>query len=126
MSRSVEEWIGKTPDSAIPPRVQLRVFQKHGGVCPKCTRKLEPGKWACDHIIALINGGEHRERNLQPLCVSPCHSWKTREDVAEKSRNYKRAASHAGIKARKSRPLPGSKASGIRKRMDGRVERRPD
>lgn len=98
MTRTVDEWIGKSPDSAIPARVQLRVFQKHGGICPKCTRKLQPGAWACDHIVALINGGAHAESNLQPLCVWPCHSQKTRADVAEKSRNYKRARSHAGIK----------------------------
>ena len=29
-----------------------------------------------------------------------------------------------GIKRRKGRPMPGSKASGLRKRMDGTVERR--
>lgn len=124
MSRANNEWIGKHDDEAIPPRVQLRVFQKHDGICPKCTRKLEPCKWACDHIEALINGGQHRESNLQPLCTSPCHSQKTREDVAIKSRNYKRAASHAGIETRKSRPMPGTKASGVKKRMDGTVERR--
>lgn len=124
MSRSVAEWIGANPDADIPPRVRLRVFRKHDGNCASCMRPLLPGHWACDHIIALANGGEHREQNLQPLCDSPCHSQKTRNDVAEKSRVYKRAASHAGIKLRKSRPLPGSKASGIKIRMNGQVERR--
>jgi 5-methylcytosine-specific restriction protein A len=98
MTRAVPEWIAKHDDEAIPPRVELRVFQKHDGCCPKCGRKLRPGHWACDHITALINGGQHRESNLQPLCNTPCHSQKTAEDVAEKSRTYKRRKSEVGIK----------------------------
>jgi 5-methylcytosine-specific restriction protein A len=96
--RSVPEWVGKTPDSRIPPAVQARVFLRFKGVCPECTRKLVPGQWQCDHIKALINGGENRERNLQPLCTSPCHSNKTKADVAEKSRVASKRAKHLGIK----------------------------
>lgn len=96
--RTVPEWIADHDDQAIPPRVQLRVYEKHNGICPKCTRKLQPRKWACDHIQALINGGEHRESNLQPLCISPCHSDKTRADMQIKSKSYKRRLSKAGVR----------------------------
>jgi 5-methylcytosine-specific restriction endonuclease McrA len=122
--RSVDEWIGKTPDSPIPPKVKLRVFQAYDGVCPKCSRQLQPRKWECDHIVALINGGENRESNLQPLCKSPCHSQKTKVDAAEKSRVYRRAAAHLGIKRRKGPPMPGSKESGWKRKIDGTLERR--
>jgi 5-methylcytosine-specific restriction protein A len=124
MSRAVPEWIAKSPDEPVPPRVRLRIFQKHNGVCPVCHRMLRSGHWELDHRTALINGGENRERNLVPVCTSPCHRNKTRADVAEKSAVYERQLSHAGIKARRGPPMPGTKASGLRKRMDGRVERR--
>lgn len=124
MSRSIDLWVGKTDDAAIPARVQLRVFNKFGGNCAKCTRRLEPGKWACDHIVALINGGRHAEDNFQPLCTSPCHSAKTAIDVSIKSKNYRVAASHVGIKLRKSRPMPGSKASPFKRKLNGTIERR--
>ena len=63
--RSVEEWIGATPDTAIPPRVRLRVFQRAEGRCEECTRKLMPGdQWQADHVVALVNGGANRESNL--------------------------------------------------------------
>lgn len=97
--RSVPEWIGKTPDSRIPDAVQTRVFLRFKGVCPECTRRLEPRKWQCDHIKALTNGGENRERNLQPLCTSPCHSNKTKADVAERSRVNRKRAAHIGLPA---------------------------
>ena len=98
MSREVPEWIGKTDDQAIPARVKVRVFLRAGGVCAECTLpivgKLRP---AYDHIQALINGGEHRESNLQLLCV-PCHAVKTKADVAEKSATYRKRVKHLGIK----------------------------
>ena len=123
MARKVEEWIGATDDTAIPARVKLRVFQKHGGECAICTLHIR-GKLlpAYDHITALINGGQNRESNLQLLCV-PCHAIKTGKDVAEKAKVARKRAKHLGI-ARTKRPFPGSKASGLRKRMNGSVERR--
>lgn len=111
MSRQIPEWIGASDDVAIPQRVKLRIFQRFGGVCPSCTRKLQPGKWAVDHVLALINGGQHRESNLQPLCTSPCHSAKTKTDVALKSKTYRRQLKAAGVKARK-RTIPGRRFNG--------------
>jgi 5-methylcytosine-specific restriction protein A len=98
MTRTVEEWIATHDDQAIPARVKIRVFDRAGGVCPECTLpivgKLRP---AYDHIQALINGGQHREANLQLLCV-PCHAVKTKADVAEKSVTARIRAKHLGIK----------------------------
>lgn len=96
--RAVPEWIGQHDDQAIPGRVRLRVFVRFKGKCPKCTRPLQPGKWACDHIKALANGGEHRETNLQPLCVAPCHSNKTKADRAMKKRADKISKRNAGLR----------------------------
>ena len=104
-ARSVPEWRGKTPDTAIPLRVRLRVFDAYKGRCASCTRKLTPAdKWDCDHITALVNGGEHRERNLQPLC-SWCHSDKTKADVKQKSENNRRRAKHLGQHKPRGRSL---------------------
>lgn len=110
MSREVPEWIGDNDNQAIPARVKVRVFDRAGGVCAECTLpivgKLRP---AYDHIQALINGGEHRESNLQLLCV-PCHQIKTGADVAEKSRVYRKRVKLLGLKRR--RTIPGRKFDG--------------
>lgn len=119
MSRAVPEWIADHDDQAIPDRVQLRVFEKHNGICPKCTRKLQPKKWACDHIVALINGGEHRESNLQPLCILPCHSQKTRADVAFKSRSASIRKHSAGIRSKSK--FACSRDSRFKKKLTGEV-----
>lgn len=119
MVRAVPEWIGATPDQAIPPRVRLRIFQRHDGNCASCTRPLFPGHWQCDHIIALANGGEHRETNLRPLCTSPCHQTKTKADLAEKSTVYRKRTKHIGIK--KPSKFACSRNSRWKKKISGEV-----
>lgn len=101
--REVPEWVGASDDTPAPPRVRLRVFEKFEGRCAMCRRLLRPGHWALDHKVALVNGGGgNRETNLQPLCTSPCHSGKTREDVAEKSRTRRHRQRNAGIRKRRT------------------------
>lgn len=124
-SRTVVEWIGATPDTAVPSRVRLRVLNDFRRRCANCTRPIAPGdKWTCDHKVALINSGENRERNLQPLCQW-CNPEKNAADVAEKSDVYAKAAAHAGIKRKpKGRPMAGTRASGWKHKVSGEWERR--
>lgn len=124
MARSTREWIGKTDDSVPPPYVRLRIFKTHNGVCNVSGVKIRSGEaWECDHIVALINGGKNCESNLAPVRVGP-HREKTRADVALRVINDRVMKKSLGIKTTKGRPMPGTKASGIRKRLNGRVERR--
>lgn len=123
MPRSTDEWHGSNPDTSIPPRVRLRIFERYNGHCAQCGRTLRPGHYAFDHIKALINGGTHSESNLQPLCDVPCHQNKTADDVKQKSVSYRKRRKRVGIRQVQFRPLPGTRASGIRKRMNGSVER---
>lgn len=98
MSRSTDEWIGKSDDAKIPPRVRLRVFETHGGICHISGRRIQAGEaWECDHVVALINGGEHRESNLAPALAAP-HKAKTKLDVAEKARTTQKRQKYLGIK----------------------------
>lgn len=125
MTRSTPEWIGKTPDTPVPPHVRVRIFDAHGGKCHIAKRKIKPGEpWDLDHIKALINGGENRESNMAPA-LRDKHREKTAADVAEKSRIYRKRAKDIGVTLRRSRPMPGSRASGLKRKMDGTVERRP-
>lgn len=122
MARSSAEWIGKTDDTMIPERVKLRIYERAKGLCQRCGRKLFPGHWDCDHTVALINGGENRESNLQALCDNPCHSGKTREDVKIKAITYRKKKAHIGL--RKKSRFPGSKDSKWKRKLDGTVVKR--
>jgi 5-methylcytosine-specific restriction enzyme A len=95
--RTVEEWIGKTDDDRPPPRVRVRIFEKHHGRCGISNRIIRAGdKWQVDHIVALILGGSNRESNMCPVLVQP-HKEKTRRDVAQKAKNYRVRKRHLGI-----------------------------
>lgn len=123
MPRSLSEWIGRTPDTLVPPRVRWRVFQRSGRRCAgACRRRLRIGaRFTCDHIIALINGGQNRETNLQILC-DWCNPEKNASDVKLKAKVYRAGSKQFRGFRDSGRPLSGSRASGIRKRMDGQVE----
>lgn len=97
MSRSTPEWFGATDDTPVPPRVRLRVFEAHNGICHIAKRKIRGGEpWECDHVIALINGGENRESNLAPA-LKDKHQAKTAEDVREKAVVARKRMKHLGI-----------------------------
>lgn len=101
--RSVNEWIGRDDDEAPPPRVRVRVFDRKGGRCHRCTRKILTGEpWTLEHVIAVINKGQNRESNLDVTC-SWCLPEKNAEDVAEKSDVYHKRAKHLGVPLKKKR-----------------------
>ena len=123
MPRSTKEWIGKTDDTPVPPRVRVRVFERFGGLCHKCHRKIATGEqWTCEHMVALINNGENRESNLNLTCCN-CLPEKNAADVAEKSLVYKKRSKHLGVK-KSSRGFSTNRNGLYKRRMDGTVERR--
>ncbi len=108
MARELPEWIGKNDDQVPPPRVRIRVFDRAGGCCHLCHRKIFAGEyWQCDHVVALANGGPNAEGNLRPACRNCCYS-KTADDVAEKSDIAEKRKKHILPKQSKWRkPPPG-------------------
>lgn len=122
MTRPVPEWIGKTASAPAPPRVKLRIIERQDGKCAACSRKLGLAgeRVEFDHITALVLGGENREGNLRAVC-QPCHRAKTAQDVAQKAQDARRKATRYGVKAPPRSPIPGSKASRWKRKMDGTV-----
>lgn len=98
MVRPVPEWIAKSDDAKIPDRVRDRIFERDGHVCHICKLTIKPGEtWDADHVIALINGGEHRERNLSPA-HKHCHITKSAIDVKVKAKIARVRQRHNGVK----------------------------
>jgi 5-methylcytosine-specific restriction protein A len=101
VSRKLPEWMAAYDDQAVPPRVKVRLFLAADGRCQECGRPLVgKDKPQYDHIVALINGGEHRESNLRVLCPG-CHGTKTKADVREKSVTYRKRVKNLGLKRKK-------------------------
>ena len=107
----------------FPARVKVAAYERSGGFCEACNGRLQVGRIHYDHRIPDALGGEPTYDNCAVLCTH-CHAQKTTgEDVPRISKMKRQRAAHLGAKTTK-RPMPGSRASGLKKHMDGRVTRR--
>lgn len=95
--RSVEEWIGKTPDSKIPDRVKLRIWRRENGRCYLTGKKIMPyDSFEYEHKKRLEDGGEHREGNIFLALKTP-HKRKSAEERAAAKKADDIAKRHIGI-----------------------------
>jgi hypothetical protein len=91
--------------------------------CEGCGNKLRSGGIIYEHVIPDGLGGEPTLENCKVHC-RVCADRKTfTEDNPRMAKADRVLKKNFGLKP-KGRPMPGSRASGIRKRMDGTVERR--
>ncbi len=106
MPRTGREWSNKNHDAKIPDRVRDRVIKRSKGKCAQCGRtfglKLSP---EMDHVVALINGGMHREENLRAVCVT-CHKTKTKQDRKEQTETGRGLRKAYGLVKPPQRPVP--------------------
>lgn len=117
--RKVPEWIGETANTKIPRRVRTRTFERFGGICHRCERKIHTGEdWILEHMQALVNGGENRESNFNVTCPW-CVKGKNGEDMAIKKKNASVRAKHLLPKEKSKNPLPGSKGSKWKAKIGG-------
>lgn len=104
--RAVAEWVATHPDQAIPKAVKLRIFDRCGGKCALTGKKLGVGETDYDHIVALRDGGEHRELNLQAVW-RVAHREKTAMEKTARAKADKIRAKHLGLhKSKSGRKIP--------------------
>lgn len=119
MTRSVPDWVGRDDDHVPPPRVRVRVFERCGGKCGQCGRKINAGEsWTLEHLVAISVGGANAESNLGVTCGF-CLPAKNAADAKLKSKGARIRAKHLGI--RKPSRMPGSRHSRFKRTIDGRV-----
>ncbi|HEY8066568.1 MAG TPA: HNH endonuclease [Methylosinus sp.] len=95
--RSVEEWIGKTPDSKIPDRVKLRIWRRENGRCYLTGKKIMPyDSFEYEHKKRVEDGGENRESNIFLALTTP-HKRKSAEERAAAKKADDIAKRHIGI-----------------------------
>lgn len=104
MPRKVEEWIGRSDDSMPGKLVRDRLSRAQGDCCATCRHAFGPKRRAhCDHVIALIDGGENRESNLQMICAD-CHKAKTSAEATARAKTRDIRASHIMAEPRSNWP----------------------
>ena len=109
--------------SEFTKKTKLEAWKRCEGFCEcGCQQKII-GIPEYDHIIEdAIDGGNDLENCM--VMSKKCHALKTKERRPEIDKTRRISEKNAGVRKRKGRPIPGSKASGWRKKMDGTAERR--
>jgi hypothetical protein len=90
---------------------------------PGCGVMLKRGQYQTDHIKACWEGGKATVENGRLICL-PCHAEKSGEEGRIAQTADRKGRKDRGVRPKTSRPMPGSRASGIKKHMDGTVSRR--
>lgn len=122
--RAIEEWVGKTPATPVPDHVVLRIMLRQERKCAISGARLgKRGTYHADHKIRLKDGGENRESNLQVILVEP-HKIKSAHERRIGKKVTRLQKKDLGIWKPKSRPMDGTRASGLKKKMSGEVVRR--
>lgn len=103
---------------------RVRIFDTAGGLCHLCERKIRVGEaWDVEHVIPYALTRDDSDENLRPAHVG-CHKAKTKDDVATIAKAKRVSAKHRGAKAPSRNPIPGSKASGLKRKMNGEIVKR--
>ncbi len=99
----------------------MRAWQRDGGKCVRCFKKLGPGDCIeYDHRIRCEIKPDNSLANCDTLC-GPCHSIKThKEDAPAAAKSRRVRASYAGA-SKPKRIMPGAKASKWKRKVDGTV-----
>lgn len=110
----------------LSTRERLRLFNLHRGICHFCDGKIDGTReaWEVSHDTPLELGGADDDENMKPA-HKKCHRAHTAEvDMPNIARAKRREAKHLGAKAKPCRPVPGSKCTPWKKKVDGTVVRR--
>lgn len=108
------------PRREFSRKTKAEAFLRCGGHCEGCTALLAPARIEYDHIIPDSLGGEPTLENCRVICAA-CHRVKTGDDAGNLARALRREAKHIGASAPARRPMPGSRGSPYRKKLNGEV-----
>ena len=110
---------------AMSARRREHLFTLHGGICHLCGLPIDKVRecFEISHVIEWEISRDDSDENCKPAhyrCHRPHTSIVSLPLIAKVRRQWQ---NHNGFSV-SARPVPGSKASSFRKRMDGTVEKR--
>ena len=107
-------------------KTMRQAFERARGRCERCQIVLRPGmRREYDHRITDYHSKRNDLYNCQVLCQN-CHALKTKKDRKHIAKSERVLYTGAGVRSKtlKGKPMPGTKASGIKKKLDGTVLKR--
>lgn len=117
--------VGTSRRRRMTPTRALGIWERHRGCCVLCKQPIDGArdKWFIEHIRALELGGEDKDENCGPAHYT-CKPAKDAADHSAASQAKRRKRHHLGIKDTRSQPIPGSRRSPWKRKMNGQLVRR--
>lgn len=107
----------------LTSKQRAQLFVEHDGVCCICHHKIDSVRDMWDeHVNPLWLNGDNAASNRAPAHVE-CARVKTAREAKTRAKGRRIAEKHMGARKAK-RPMPGSRASRWKKKLDGTVEPR--
>ena len=116
-------YIAPTKRSQMTKARATRIFLSRNGKCWICGNQIRGEPYEIEHPEELADGGPDRDEDLHPVHVK-CHKAKTAAARAPRSKRNNLVTAGWQSRPRKSAPMPGSRASKWKHKMNGQVERR--
>lgn len=118
------DYIAPTPRKKMTKQRATRIFLSRNGICFICRTQIRAhvDEWFIEHPEAVNLGGSDDDAELWPAHMR-CKPGKDKVDAGLIAERNTAITKRFKDRARKSRPMAGTKASGIRERMNGHVER---
>ena len=108
---------------SISARLRRQIFDASSGMCCLCGGAIVHKAFIIEHIRALAFGGADDASNMAPAHVA-CAQAKTSAEATRRSKSDRQRNSYIGARQAKLRPMPGSRASIWKRKMDGTIVRR--
>lgn len=116
------EDVGTTQRRSLSGRRRLQAWERTGGTCVICGQRIDGvrERWIVEHIRALELGGADDLANMGPAHEA-CGREKTRDDHARAAEAKRQKIRHLGAVVGPARPLPGSRACALKRKVNGTV-----
>lgn len=114
--KSSDNFTARQRDEIFRNNVKVHGFP----VCYACKAMIKGGQFQADHITPVCKGGKTEVSNGDLICL-PCHKPKSAEETKWSQEADRKGRKDRGSKPKTSRPMPGSKLSGLKRKMDGTV-----
>lgn len=116
------EDVGTTQRRSLSGRRRLQAWERTAGTCVICDQRIDGvrERWIVEHIRALELGGADDLENMGPAHEA-CGREKTRDDHARAAEAKRQKIRHLGAVVGPARPLPGSRACALKRKVNGIV-----
>lgn len=108
----------------LSDRERMRLFRLHNRTCHICALPIDglTQRWEIEHVITrwAIGAAADTDENMRPAHVS-CHKGKTKVEATARAKAVRRETKNAGAHRSKWGPIPGSRGSRWKRKMDGTV-----